>query len=452
MKSLRNFLDILEKETPEEIIHVKKEVLPMYETTAILTKLEQQNRFPVLIFDNIKGSDIPVVISVNSSRKRLALALNVTEEKLVEKYRIGEENLISPKLVNSGPVKEVISKGNEVDLTKLPIITHHEGDGAPYITAGIVVAKDPETGVRNASFGRLMLISKNELRTHLTPSRHLWECQKKAEEKGKPLEVAIFIGAHPAWAIGSLSIAPFETDEYGVIGGIMGEPLEIVNCETVDLEVPATAEIVLEGEILPNVREPEGPFGEFTGHSIGLVKRHVIKIKAITHRENPIYQDIFAGHIEHRLLGAVPREAYLYKAIKRVMPSVKAVHMPISGCCRFHCYISISKKAEGQAKNAIFAALGTDPYLKHVVIVDDDVDVYNETEVLWAISTRVQADEDVFIVTGGRGSDLDPSAKAEGIVTKVGIDATRTLLRPFPSRLKIPETVMNKMKLEDYLG
>ncbi|MBA7513776.1 Phenolic acid decarboxylase [subsurface metagenome] len=451
MKSLRNFLDILKKEAPEEIIHVKKEILPMYETTAILTKLEQQNRFPVLIFDNVKGWDIPVVINVNSSRKRLALALDVTEEKLVEKYRIGEENLISPKLVNSGPVKEVISKGNEVDLTKFPpIITHHEGDGGPYITSGIVVAKDPETGVRNASYGRLMLISKNELRTHLVPTRHLWECQRKAEEKGRPLEIAIFMGAHPAWAIGSLSIAPFETDEYGVIGGIMGEPLEIVNCETVDLEVPATAEIVLEGEILPNIRELEGPFGEFTGHSTGALKRHVVKIKAITHRENPIYQDI--GHIEHRLLGAVPREAYLYKAIKGVMPSVKAVHMPISGCCRFHCYISISKKAEGQAKNVIFAALGTDPYLKHVVVVDDDVDVYNETEVLWAISTRVQADEDVFIVTGGRGSDLDPSAKAQGIVTKVGIDATRTLLRPFPSRLKIPETVMNKMKLEDYLG
>ena len=449
-KDLRTFIGQLELEGPEEFIKIKKNVSPRYEATALLFKLEGQEKYPALYFEQLEGFSIPAVTNIHATRKRLALALGVEESELVEEYKRRENARVPPKSVRDAPVKEVVQTGADVDLNRLPLFTHFDINTAPYITAGIVVTRDPLSGVRNLSFNRAMLVSKNRLHMHLAPGMHLARCQRNAEDRDEALKIAIILGVHPAFAIGSLSLVPFDVDEYDVIGGMLQEPVPLVKCETVDLEVPANAEIVLEGKILPHVREDEGPFGEYSGHSVGVDKHHVIELTALTQRKNPIYQDVFTGHAEHRLMGAIPREAAIFKAVKVVVPGARAVHMPVSGCCRFHCYISLDKRSEGEVRSAIFAALAADLYLKLIVVVDADVDVYNEREVLWAMANRFQADRDIIVIPNCQGSEIDPSAKKGGITTKMAIDATEKG-KDLPKRLRVPQEVAQRIKLEDYI-
>jgi len=449
-KDLRSFIKQLESQGPEEWIRIKKKVSPKYEATAILFKLEGQAKYPAVYFENLDGFSIPAVTNVHATRKRLALALDVAEGELVEEYKKREYARIPPESVREGPVKEVIHVGTDVDLNRFPLFTHFDINTAPYVTAGVVVVRDPLSHVRNLSFNRCMLVGKDRLRTHLAPGMHLSRCYGNAEDRDEPLEIAIVVGVHPAFALGALSLAPFDVDEYDVIGGMLREPVALVKCETVDLEVPANAEIVLEGKILPHVREDEGPFGEYSGHSVGVDKRPVIEITAITQRRNPIYQDVFTGHSEHRLMGAVPRESAIFKAVKAVAPGTRAVHMPVSGCCRFHCYISLDKRSEGEVRNAVFAALAADLYLKLVVVVDSDIDVYNEREVLWAMANRFQADRDILVIPNCQGSEIDPSAKKGGITTKMAVDATQKG-KELPKRLRVPQEVAERIKIEDYL-
>ncbi len=450
-KDLRHFLQSLEAQGPEEFIRVKKEISPRYEATALLFELEHQGKFPAVYFEKIRGYSSPAVANLHATRKRLALALETDEANLVEEYRKREQARIPPEVVRDGPVKETICVGSEVDLGRLPLFTHFDINTAPYVTAGMMVARDPVSQVRNLSFNRGMLVHKDRLHIHLAPGMHLARCQRNAEDRNQELEVAMVIGVHPAFAIGALALAPFDVDEYDVIGGMLREPVPLVKCETVGLEVPANAEIVLEGKILPHVREDEGPFGEYSGHSVGVDKHHVVEITAISQRKLPIYQDVFTGHTEHRLMGAIPREAAIFRAVKAAVPGARAVHMPPSGCCRFHCYISIDKRSEGEVKSAIFAALAADLYLKLIVIVDADVDVYNEREVFWAMANRFQADRDILVIPNCQGSEIDPSAKKGGITAKMAIDATAKGT-DLPPRLRVPQEVAKRIKLEDYIA
>ncbi len=319
-KDLRSFIKQLETLGHEEWVTLNKNISPRYETTAILFQLENAGKYPAVFFENLEGYSSPAIANLHATRKRMALALGVDEASLVDEYRKRETNRIPPQLTSNGQVKEVVERGESVNLYGLPLFTHFDVSSVPYITAGIVVTKDPITKVRNLSFNRGMLVQKNTLRMHLAPGMHLVRCPPPAEERDEPLEIAIILGVHPAFAIGALALVPFDVDEYDIIGGMLQEPVPLVKCETVDLEVPANAEIVLEGKILPNVREDEGPFGEFSGHSVGVAKHQVIEITAVTHRQKPIYQDIFTGHSEHRLMGAIPREASIYKAVRAVAP------------------------------------------------------------------------------------------------------------------------------------
>jgi 2,5-furandicarboxylate decarboxylase 1 len=448
-KDLRSYLQQLGQD-PGEWIRIKKKVSSKYEATAILLKLENQGKYPAVFFENIEDFSIPVITNIHATRKRLALALEVKEGDLVDEYKKRENARIPPQLVGAGPIKDVIRRGKEVNLHDLPILTHFDINTAPYITAGIVVAKDPLTKVRNLSFNRGMLVAENRLRMHLAPGMHLLRCQRNAEDRNEPLEIAIILGVHPAFAIGALALVPFDVDEYDVIGGMLREPVPLVKAETVNLEIPAYAEIVIEGKILPHLRENEGPFGEYSGHSVGVDRHHVVEVTAVTHRKNPIYQDIFTGHSEHRLMGAIPREAAIFKAVSAVAPRTRAVHMPISGCCRFHCYIALDKRTEGEVRNAVFAAFATDLYLKLIIVVDSDIDVYNEREVLWAVASRVQADRDIIVVPNCQGSECDPSAKKGGITTKMAIDATKKR-KDFPERLRVPQEVFDRVNLKDYI-
>jgi 2,5-furandicarboxylate decarboxylase 1 len=449
-KDLRSFIAQLERESPADIARVKRPISPRYEISALLTHLEQQKKFPLLYCENVAGYNAPVVINAQASRRLLARALECDISELARKYGERQARAIPPAEIDNAPVHEMVKTGDAVDLTRVPLLTHYDVNAAPYITAGIVAAADPDSGVRNTSYNRLMLAGKRELRIFMAVGRHLWTLHDKLEGRDQPLAVAIVIGVHPLFSLGAQAFTASTEDEYGVIGAMMNEPLRVVKAKTVPILVPADAEMIIEGKILAGVRRIEGPFGEFTGHAVPAGERPVIEVTAMTHRRGYIFQDIHAGYTEHKMMGALPREAALLKAVRQTVPTVRDVCMPVSGTCRFHAYISISKRAPGQAKNAICAAFASDMLLKHVIVVDDDIDVFDEERVLWAVANRFQADRGLVVIPQAQGSELDPSAAPGGVNAKMGLDATKPL-SGFPPELRVPADVQKKIRLEDFL-
>lgn len=439
---LRDFIKNIENKDPENMLRISTPVKDKFETTSYALELEKTGKTPILIFNNVEGYKMPVVCNIFASRKRYAIALGVSEDLLIQEWIKRGKIEIEPLELNYGPIKENVKIGNEVDLSKLPILTHFKEDAGPYITSGVVIAKHPITGIRNASIHRLQLKGKRKLGISLHSRRHLWEYQRIAEEQGKDLEVAVVIGAHPLFYFATgLWRGSIEKDEFNIAGGFYKKALEIVKCETVNLEIPANAEIVLEGKILHNLKEDEGPFGEFTGYLSGNSTRNVIEVSAILQRKDAIYQDIVSGlSEEHLLLLGIPQEARIFETVKKVVPTIKAVSYPLSGVCKFHCYISIKKIAEGQPTTTIFSAFAEDFALKLVIIVDEDVDVYNEREVILALATRLQADKGIFVISRCMGALLDPSAN-KGLTAKMGIDATKPLIGWKARKCKIPENI-----------
>ncbi|NLG78383.1 MAG: UbiD family decarboxylase [Firmicutes bacterium] len=448
-KDLRSFLGELESNAPDELMRVKREVDLRYETSAVAERLGQEGRYPALLFEKVKGFNIPVVTNLFARRSRLAFALRTTEADLNRVYREREDKLVKPVLVEDGPVKEVVIKGSDVDLSRLPIPLHNEKDGAPYITCGAMVVKDPETGIRNVGIYRHMVEGRNKVGIHLAETSHATLIYEKWAQRGKAMPVAITIGHHPAFFLGVLSFLPFGVDEYEVVGALMEEPLELVKCETVDLEVPAYAEIVLEGEIDPTERAREGPIGEYTTLYGAPRDNPVVTINAILMRKNPIFLDVVNGHPDHQLLGGIGRLSFIYKMVRAACPTVKDVFMPPSGCCRLTCYVSIKKRHEGEAQNVAAAVFAADPFVKYVVVVDDDVDIFNDSAVLRAIATRLHADGGAFMVRNAKGHPLDPTARNEFLVTKVGIDATKPL-KGFPETVRVPGS--DTLDLSKYLS
>jgi len=280
--------------------------------------------------------------------------------------------------------------------------------------------------------------------------RHNWQIVRKHEARDEPTPVAIVVSHHPAFFIGALNVSAFGIDDYAVVGGMFGRPLRLVPSTTwgEELLIPADADLVLEGYVVPNAREVEGPFGEFPGTYGPQRVRWVVEITALDRRRDAIYQDVFVGHPDNWVLGSFPKEGSIYNAIKGVVPSVKAVHLPTSAVGRFHCYISIDKRVDGESKQAALIALGACDFVKHVVVVDSDIDVYREEEVLWAIATRVQADQDVDVIKNVKGATLDPSQVDDIMGAKMIIDATRPVRRPFESRIEIPADAMDRVKLD----
>jgi len=448
-QDLRSYLDLIRRKKPEDLLVISKEVDPAYEITAITVKLEQEaKRRPILLFEKVKGSKFPVLTNLHAGRSRLALAMNAKPEEMQKTYLRAMEKPIPPKIVSKAPVKDVILTGKRINLYDLPQIIHHEGDAGPYFTAAISFAKDPSDDTWNCAYNRLMIKGRDTTSIHLTSAKHLWEFYRLAEARGKALPVAFAIGVHPAIALGALAIGSIDEDERAIMGALLGEPLQLVKCETSDLLVPAHAEMVIEAEILPRERTAEGPFGEFTGYSLGERQREVVKVRAITHRKGAIFQDISVSHLDHLLLSTIPIEANLYRAVRSMVPSVKAVRVPAP----FTCYVSIEQRVPGQGKNAILAVLGADLYMKRVVVVDHDVDIFNDRQVNWAIATRCQPDRDITIITNARGSDLDPSTKEDGYTAKWGVDATaKPSLAAYVPRNQIPAKVWKGINLKDFL-
>jgi len=449
-QDLRSFLDLIKRTRPADFQIVSRPVDPAYEITALVAKLEKEGRRrPVLLFENVKGTSFSVLTNLHASRSRLAAAINAAPDQMLPTYLRAMERPVAPRVVATGPVKEVVRRGGDVDLGALPQIVHHERDAGPYVTAAISFAKDPASGTWNCAYNRLMIQGRDRSSIHLTLGKHLWEFYKIAEARGEPLPVAFAIGVHPAIALGALAIGSIDEDERAIMGALLGEPLELVKCETSDVLVPAHAELVLEGEILPEARVAEGPFGEFTGYSLGERQREIVRYTAITHRRDAMFQDITVAHLDHMLLSTIPMEANLFRAVRAMVPSVKAVRVPGP----FTCYVSIEQRLIGQAKNAIMAVLGADLYMKRVVVVDHDVDVFDDRQVNWALATRCQPDRDITIITNARGSDLDPSTREDGYTAKWGVDATaKPSLAAFTPRHRVPPEVWQRLRIEDYLG
>ena len=290
---------------------------------------------------------------------------------------------------------------------------------------------------------------RNHLGALLLP-RHTNQLFSKAEAAGRPLEIALAIGVHPSLLLASQATTQLGVDEFEIGGTLLGEPIKLTKCETVDIEVPVESEIILEGRILPNVREEEGPFGEYPRTYGPKAPRHVIEITAITYRNNPIYHTIIPATMEHLLLGAISREATMMQIIRQATPNVKNVHITPASGCRYHAVIQLDQKHDGEAKNAMFAAFASSTEIKHVVVVNPDIDIYDLQDVEWAIANRVQAAKDVFIIRDAMGNKLDPSSR-NGTSDKMGIDATIPMTEDCERFQKIQIAGFDKIDLKDYL-
>jgi len=419
-QDLRSVMSLFEKSG--DLLHVQEELDPRYEVAAALT-LKPEG--PALCFDRVKGYSIPVVGNILNTRKKYGLSLGVPDSETFLHTVHALTHPVKPILVAGGACQEIVIS-EKIDLLKLlPIPNLCEKDRNPYVSAGVLVAKDPETGVRNVSMNRLQVMGPDELMVGMAPSHHLFQLLKKAEARGQNLSVAIAIGNHPAVLVAANMYVELGFDEFEIAGGLLGIPISLVRSKGVDVEVPAFSEIVFEGEIDPGRWEEEGPFGEFSGLYESYGKSPVMKVTAITHRQNPIFQMIVPSkYPEHCLTGGIAIEATVYQAVKKAVPGLKEVVITAGGCGRLHIIVSVAGPRPGEAKKAIFAAFATLNLGKLCIVVDDDIDPRDLTQVEWAIATRMRADRDVVIVPGVK---TDRSEPLEHMMTvaKMGIDATR---------------------------
>ncbi len=435
-QDLRSFVAAYERAHPGEVVRVTEPVGLQYDMMAVVLEYERRRRWPILLFEQVRGHDIPVVCNVVASRRALAFALGVPERALAAEYARRIKDHVKPVVVADAPFRRRVLTGPDLDLGALPMPEYFPGDAGRYLTAGLLVARDPETGVETEGYHRFQLKGRDRLGVSLHSRRRMFEYQRRAEARGQPLPCAIALGLHPLVSMGSLAYPPPDVGKFAVVGGLLGEPLEVAPCATIDLHVPAAAEIVIEGEILPGVREPEGPFGEFTGYFSRRSTEHVFVARAVAMRERPWFQSIGSGRAgDHITTLGLIREAEITNALSRVVPNVAGVHVPLSGTSSFTAYVAIRQSRPGEAKHVIPIVLGVDHYLKLVVVVDDDIDVFDESDVLWAVATRMQADRDLVVIPGSLGALLDPSADERGVTAKLGIDATRPFGQPFAEKL-----------------
>jgi len=463
-KDLRTFIGEARQLGSAYFANVSRPVDPVFEPCVIQEKLAAAGRYPVIRCDHIKGSDIPLATNMFGSYDLLGLALGVDPDEpksaILQRFIEREQNPMPTETIaaTDAPIKQKVFKGDDVDLGMLPMVHHAENDSGKYITVGVMVVRDPDTGVINAGMYRHELQGKDKLGCMFNPAHHAGYIYRRYKELNKRMEVVIFLGHHPAALIGSLCEGPMDSSEYEVMGGLLGEPLQVVDAETVDIPVPAFAEIAIEGYLDPANETADGPFAEFTGY-YGPAKDPVglMNVTAITMRDDAIYHDLDPAHQEHNLAGALTLESTVWESVRHLTPSVTAVYMPVSGSCRFTVYVSIKKRVPGEGKSAGMAALTANPNIKMAIVVDHDIDIYNEQQVLWAIGTNFEADRDFAMIPGAMGSHLNPAAYGEvrtesgPMNTKVIIDATRPATLPFETRIVPPKDVWDRIKLEDYI-
>jgi 2,5-furandicarboxylate decarboxylase 1 len=445
-ENFRQFLDRLRQ--AGELVDLHQPV----DIRHIATLVDQAQT--ALFFHKVIGYDVPVVSGIIRSRERAMMGLGAdTYREIEDKLANAIAKPIPPKYVKTSPTREVVMTGDEVDLYKLPIPMSSIYDGGPMITAGVVIARDPELGI-NSGIYRFIVKEKNLTGIDIVTPNNMRLFAQRALERKEPLPISISIGTHPIEITGSGYRAPLGVDEMAIAGGLRGMPVELAPCSTIDLPYIADAEIVLEGEILPTGWTwPEGRFGEFTRLMGGLHWNPLVRIKAVSMRKDAIYYNLHMPW-ENTWLAAPTRYAAIRQALRTAGVQVKDINVTLGGCAFWHAVISI-KKQPGEAKNALLAALSVMD-LKHVVVVDDDIDVFDPMDVEWAIATRVQGDKDVMIVGNARAKPLDPSLpQGAGIVptgAKVGIDATIPDGIPKEHYERITYAYADTAKIDDYVN
>lgn len=407
-----------------KLVHIKTEVDPYHELCGLARHFEGG---PVVLFDHVKNSDFPLVIGLFWNRKNLALMLGCEEQDLSCRLKQALEtwlvNPIEPIISEKAPAQEIIDLSPDLSLYATPTITL--GDGGPYLTSSLVVAKDPDTGVRNASVHRIMVTGKKSMTIFLGAGGHLKDYYNRAEARSQPLEITISNGIDPGLLLASTipsASVPIERDELGIASSLWGKPLQLSRSITVDVEGIANAQYIIEGEIPPHEREFEGPFGENPGYYASRDRRWVVKVKAITRRKSPIIASLLPGLEVYNSIG-LPSEINLLRIISNLIPGIKAVNMHHGGCGTYHAIIQMEPSRPGMAKNAICAAFAANPNLQMVTVVNSDVNIYNTDEILWALATRYRPDEDTVILPKMASQSINP-VSTNGCSAKIGFDCT----------------------------
>lgn len=405
---------------------VDREVDPRHETAAIVTKLEMNGRTPVVVFRQVRGTRVPVVSNVCGSMGRLAIALGCPLKDVAAVYGERATQPIPPEIIaGPAPCQEIILRGEAVDLGALPALVYHLDDAdEAYLTASIVVARDPDTGKTNLSYHRMMVAGPQRTGILMERGRHLHGIFEKYVARGEDMPIAVFLGVHPLVSIGALYAGAADVEEYDVIGGLMREPLPLAGCVSQPtLEVPAHAEFVLEGVVRHDQLIREGPFGEFTGYGTGITETPPFDITAMTHRRDPLFQDVVSGRMEHLVLSLPALEHRTLRDARAASSGVVRVALvaPLTAI------VAVDKTDDDEPKRIIDALLD-DIYAKQVIVVDGDVDPSDVRSVLAAMALQTQADRHLWVFAGRQGTPLDPSCPSpDGVTAKVGIDATRPL-------------------------
>ena len=399
----------------ENIIEITEELSSEYEVSKVLSKYPKDT----IIVKNVKDFDMPIISGISNTREKIAKSINCEVSEITKRIIESIDNPI--KVEKFTDLSEYNS--SKVDLDKIPILTHYKRDGGKYITSGVVFARDPESGIQNASIHRMMVLDNERLVIRIVP-RNLYTYFQNAQKSGKDLEIAIAIGMDPAILLASTTSIPIDYNEMDVANAFKNGKLELIKCG--NLEVPK-ADIILEGKISVKENVAEGPFVDLTDTYDIIRDQPVINLsKMHIKKDNPHYHSILPAGFEHKLLQGLPQEPRIFKAVKNAVPTVENVVLTEGGCCWLHAVISINKQTEGDGKNAIMAALSAHPSLKHAIVVDTDVNIFDAEDVEYAIATRVKGDKDIMIVPNVRGSSLDPVAESDGTTTKIGVDATKS--------------------------
>jgi len=413
----RDFVEQLRRNG--ELTRIPREVSTEFEIAGIIEALGEK---PVL-FEKVTESNLPVVAGLLSSKDLIARGIGITKDTLLPKLSRAVEAPKAATVVSHGECQEVVE--NEVDLTSLPIMRYTQKDGGKYIASAVAIVRDPEFNTRNMCFHRLMLLDRNHFVVRIVENRGTDTALKKA---GGELDVAFCIGNSTAVLLSASTTLPMGVDELGMANAL--ENTELVKCKTVDLEVPKDSEIILEGRITKD-KATEGPFLDLTGIVDKSRQQPVVEIKCITHRKNPLYQTILAGRNEHKLLMGMPKEPTMFNEVNKVC-QCKDVYITPGGCSWLHAVVQIKKQNVDDGKKAIAAAFEGHKSLKHCVVVDEDINIYDPHDVEWAIATRFQADKNTIVLSNQPGSSLDPSGDlTEGkkaTTSKAGIDATAPLV------------------------
>lgn len=411
-----------------KLVTVENSVNAHYELAGVAREFEGKQ---AVLFNQVAGYDYPVFTGLYSNRNALAEIFGCPVKELPflfsEAVAAWQKDPIAPVVLDRGPATEAVMDG--VDLGRLPVPIHALGDGGPYLDCSVVIAKDPDTGVRNLSIHRMMVTGPQRMTMLMDTGRHLRDYYERAERRGQPLEITISNGIDPSVYIAAVvpgSAAPIDTDELGIASALLGRPVELVRSRTVDVEGVANAQFIIEAEILPHLREEEGPFAEVAGYYGKHDKRWVVNVKSISHRKAPIFQTLLPGKEVFNSVGLMG-EANVFNLVSRQVLGITGVHLTHGGGGFYHAVVQIKKVYEGTQRNAILAAMAAFPSLKQVIVVDDDVDIYNAEDVEWAMCTRFNPETDTILVTKAFGHELNPVTK-NGLTAKIGFDATA----PYP--------------------